>query len=195
MKNLFILIIFVIVTAGVAGGSVWWWQKQLADSQARELKDKIHDLEQDKQKEIQSRVSSVLPVSLPPQQNITADGTCSFGLRAGQCNSDQNRYLRLVAPNGGEQLCLNQDAVIKWEHKGMGSVSIYAGLPNGRYIALGNYPADFNEIGEKGSGLILWLPDSMDEGYAYKIAISSSTGGYLYADESDNFFSLEQCEG
>ena len=83
----------------------------------------------------------------------------------------------------------------------MKSVVIFIAEPDMQRFRIGSYPADYNETGEKGNGLVVWEAGTYSEGgiipesEAYEITITSSTDGYNYADVSDTTFFLRRCEG
>lgn len=156
--------------------------------------------------------NSMYDVQKGPQ---TADGQCPkpaplpSPVPQGKDSSVKNpfaglsgRSLRLVAPNGGERLCIGKDFVVKWESGGLKTVNFY--IRQGSQSAIypiGVYPADFNETSRKGSGEFVWRVGTtsggvkLQEGYAYEVIANSTDGGSLIADTSDNIFSVLTCEG
>lgn len=130
---------------------------------------------------------------------------------------DGDRHLRLLAPNGQENLCRGQDFITKWESNGLKTVSLFLKKATDIYppvtdnpfaprpASLGSFPASFNERGEdNGSGEFSWrvgilqsgpFETSVEVGTTYEILISSSDDGRLIEDTSDNVFSINFCEG
>lgn len=130
---------------------------------------------------------------------------------------DGDRHLRLLAPNGKENLCRGRDFVIKWESNGLKTVSLFLKKATDIYppvtdnpfaprpASLGSFPASFNERGEdNGSGEFSWragvlqagpFETTVEVGSTYEILISSSDDGRLIEDTSDGVFSINFCEG
>lgn len=130
---------------------------------------------------------------------------------------DGNRFLRVTAPNGGENLCLGKNFVIKWESGSLSSVSIsvkeietpIAGPFGNASYPLGTFPASYNEKGEQnGSGEVSWLVGSIGspespgpfeiyarEGKVFQIIINNPDEGRFIEDTSDGVFSIIKCEG
>lgn len=114
-------------------------------------------------------------------------------------------FVRIVAPRGGETLCMGQKFTIRWEHRGAINVYISFGRPGGSYYYLPLLPADLNEQGENGYGEYEWIIGKtngghLPEGTTYKIKIQAATSGSNpygdnIEDESDDIFSVIQCEG
>lgn len=109
--------------------------------------------------------------------------------------------LRVISPNGGENVCIGQDLKIQWEHTGMKTVSVWvkeltAGSNNGVQRLVGNFPADFNETGAMGSGLALWKVNT-SAGYVYEVRITGKAmnESLEMSDTSDNVFQVVNCAG
>lgn len=114
------------------------------------------------------------------------------------------RYIRVIAPNGGEELCLGEQYPIRWEHSGLIEVQILlTGKKVGRSYMEFNYPANLNETGESGTGTYAWEVGrvgsvTVPPGVDYKILILSLDGAssapQIVEDESDAPFTIVLCE-
>lgn len=130
---------------------------------------------------------------------------CPDGCFDGACKlvKKDSSYVRVIAPNGGETLCMGSDFHIQWEGYGIRAVklSIKEGA-FGSIFMMNSYPATFNEKDEKGKGLVVWKVGSLPggaqlrEGFAYEFLIDAdSNDGQHLNDRSDELFSIIRCEG
>lgn len=119
------------------------------------------------------------------------------------------RYIRLVAPNGGETLCLGEEYIVRWESSGIAKVQIiFRGNSVGGAILESGYPANLNETGDPFEGTYLWKvgkAGEMDEqdlmaipGEDYTFSLVSfngaSSASEVVGDRSDASFSIIQCD-
>ena len=116
-------------------------------------------------------------------------------------NKPADTSLRVISPNGNQTFCIGQAMNIAWEHKDIGSVTVWveermAGSSNGLKRLVGNYPGDFNETGAMGSGMVSWKVN-VPEGYAYEVLMfgRSSSRALEISDTSDNVFQVVNCAG
>lgn len=116
--------------------------------------------------------------------------------------------LVLIAPNGGEQLCLGEATQIRWQApKDMNTVELRLrerGVDDTERL-IGNFPASFSETGETdGVGAFPWkvgevfagvedLTTFAKEGSAYEMVISGKYGYRNLEDVSDKVFSILNC--
>ncbi len=110
------------------------------------------------------------------------------------------RYVKIISPNGGESICLNDELAIEWESKGLDvlGVRILKQRVDGTsyyYIGLNEVPATYNEEGIQGKGRTVWKVESIPVGYSYKLEIKGVTPHSNIKDTSDGFFSILLCEG
>lgn len=201
--NRIILIATLLITVAI-GGFYFYQQEKITDKisveDARRVEELSKKLELSKKQEVK-----------PPktyEQRFDGKVFASY---------DGDRRLRLLAPNGKENLCRGQNFIIKWESNGLKTVSLFLKKVTDSYppatdnpfaprpASLGNFPASFNEHGEdNGSGEFSWragvlqsgpFETEVEEGTTYEILITSSDGGRLIEDTSDNVFSITYCEG
>lgn len=52
-----------------------------------------------------------------------------------------DRYIKIVAPVGGEKVAMGSNYTVRWDYFGVGSVSVYLTYPDGGLCLLGNVPA------------------------------------------------------
>lgn len=172
-KNIRIIIGAVVITALVASGGVYWWQKTINDKQIKELQGQIEIF---KKKEKQT----------PEVRKNTGDQT-----------------LQVIFPNGGERICIGDELVIKWKSSGLKTVTLHLQPNPQRPvedIILGSFPSSFNEEGkETGMGAYTWKVFAK-EGYAYNMLLTGQPAMIAPAqkviyDSSDNVFSIINCDG
>jgi hypothetical protein len=125
----------------------------------------------------------------------------TFVLKDELIKNNPEHYIRVISPNGGEDLCLKEDTFIEWESNGLDAIDISLSVENGS-SNIGRYPATNNEIGEEGIGRMPWKAGSyfyekyyQREGYkTYKITITGKDEeGNTFTDSSDGYFSLSNC--
>ena len=119
---------------------------------------------------------------------------------------NDNAYIKITSPNGGEVFDYGEEIQVAWESNKVDKVNIYAfyydasgkvGMPDGKNYSFNEgecrltyeaIPAkDGTFIANKGGGCGL-----MPTGTRIKIKIIDSTG--VYADESDNYFSIVEAD-
>jgi cell division protein FtsB len=187
------LIISIIITALVAGGGIYLWQHSVSVereseslSQRNQLQQQIDNLDiqlnqlsQDKE-ELRQQIDDLNAQLNPPAPE---------------------RYVKIVSPNGGENLCLNSETTIEWESKGVDVVSVrimkqaFEGT-NYYYIDdLSAVSSTYNEEGVPGKGLAVWKVKNIPVGQGYKIEIMSAGSASRVSDISDSVFSVIVCEG
>jgi len=121
---------------------------------------------------------------------------------------NEEKYLRLISPNGGETLCLNDNFPVRWESKGIQGVNLTI-EGDGIFYLIKSLPASFNETGEGGSGLFMWKVgetsikltalgrekgEILKEGFGYIMGINSMEDPQII-DRSDKPFSIQLCKG
>jgi len=119
------------------------------------------------------------------------------------------RYIRVVAPNGGETLCLGEEYIVRWESSGIAKVQItFRGNTVGGAILEFGYPANLNETGDPFEGTYLWkvgkagerdeqdLMASPGEDYTFSLVSfdGASSASETVGDRSDAPFSIIQCD-
>lgn len=113
-------------------------------------------------------------------------------------------FLRVVYPNGGERLCMDEGVVIRWKSLGIKSVGIFlrdTRDPNLKSdYPLGVYRADPSGTGTEGAGSTAWRVGFTSSGVrpplgvsAYKILIKGDTGVAVLEDMSDRVFTIAEC--
>lgn len=164
------IIIAVVISVLVAGEGVYLYQQSILEKIENELRQQIDDLH--------------------TQLNQTITDKDAL----------QQQYVKIISPNGGENLCLGDNFNIKWESKGLETVELYISKPQAASYPLGAYPADFNEINEPGWGMFVWKVGTtsgginLREGNAWTITISNPDNPEIN-DRTDGVFSILQCEG
>ncbi len=188
-ENILILVVAMIITVLVAGGGVYWWQHSALETVKNELEQQISYL--------QDKLIQIEGVKIELEEQIDA-----LGKQINELTKEPEYYVRIVSPNGGENLCVDENFNIQWEHKGLVSVRILSYLPGEGTGYIGTFPADLNETGEAGKGIYNWEIGSMfyggelEEGTTYKIIIEdASASDSSIKDESDSIFSILSCEG
>jgi len=174
------LIIAVIITALVVGGGTYFWQH------SNMVKLENENLGQKAQ--LQQQIDNL---------NEQIDN-----LNAQLNPPTPERYIKVISPNGGEKLCLDDDFAISWESKGVSliTVSVITLEAGGS----GSYPletvsANSSETGNLGEGKYIWEVGHarggilLKKGVNYKINISSADG-ILIGDSSDNAFEILLCK-
>ncbi len=201
-ENILIIVTAIILISLVATG-IYFWQQSVLKTAKNEFAWQISEIQallekaESAKEELQQQNNTL-------QQENNALNEEKEGLK--QTISDLTRtpehYIKVISPNGGENLCLDENFNIQWEHKGVSSVRILAYLPGEGFAYLGTFPADFNETGEKGKGIYNWKVGSMfyggtiKEGSLYEIIIEEvASEGALVKDKSDNVFSILSCKG
>ncbi|MFH1392543.1 MAG: hypothetical protein ABIG90_02595 [bacterium] len=116
----------------------------------------------------------------------------------------EDRYVKLISPNGGEKLCLQENFEIRFEAVGVKVVSFSlkkysSGGASNFYFgsALINY-----EKGGVGNGSYNWKVGKLDdyrygsirESYSYKMQVMSSDGGLSVYDTSDDLLAILECD-
>ncbi len=188
-ENILIFIAAIIVAALATGGGVYWWQHSALETVKNELEQQINYLEN------QLIQAETIKIELEGQIDALEE-------QVNELTREPEYYARIVSPNGGENLCMDENFNIQWKHKGLVSVKILSYLPGEGIGYIGTFPADLNETGEAGKGIYNWKIGSMfyggklEEGTTYKIIIEdASTLDSSIKDESDNIFSILSCEG
>ncbi len=117
-------------------------------------------------------------------------------------------FIKILAPNDSEELCMGEEIFIEWESQGIDAVGLHLlknDLSNNITYNIGSFPATYNETGELGVGRMPWnvgyylndnkvKPDN-NLYYSYKITISGydADKNFVGSDTSDNFFSIIDC--
>ena len=118
---------------------------------------------------------------------------CTGEAKRGCARPDFN----LVAPNGGEILCLGNNFTIQWKvPPDVESVTLTLRQGSSTSIPIGTFPASYNETGEKnGEGSLPWDINGVPEGDAYEMWINASYKGSSVNDVSDGLFAIRKCQG
>ena len=119
------------------------------------------------------------------------------------------RYIQVIAPKGGEVLCLGKEYVVRWESNGISTVQItFRGNGIGGAILEFDYPANLNETGDLLEGTYLWKVGKAGEvdeqdlmaplGGGYTFSLVSLDGAVdasqAVVGKSDAPFSIVECD-
>jgi len=115
-----------------------------------------------------------------------------------------HNFIKVLSPNGGEDLCIGEDTFIEWESRGIEPTAIVSlNTFNQGNPTIEIYPITDNETGEEGVGRVPWKAGNYSYGnYFYsegskmfKITITGTDkDGNSYTDSSDDYFSLTNCK-
>ena len=115
---------------------------------------------------------------------------------------EPERYVKIVSPNGGEQLCLGENFVINWLSRDVNAATLDVlkldGADTSRYT-LATVSLPTNAPGESTKGDFVWKigevtgGKKLKEGYGYKIEVTSAEGD-LISDTSDSVFQILSCK-
>lgn len=185
-ENIPIIIVTVIITALVVGGGMYWWQLSALGMLKEESSQKNNELQQ-RVANLQNKLNQAITERDGLQQQIN------------KLTKEPERYVKIISPNGGETLCLNDESIIKWESKGVKTISLRVikqafGNTNYYYIGLNAVPATYNEAGIPGKGVATWKVKNIPVGDGYKIEIMSAETPAV-SDTSDGTFSIILCKG
>lgn len=191
------IIIVVLISALASGGGIYLWQQSILEKAGSENEQQKNELQQQvdglqtQLNDLQSRLNQITAEKDSLQQQINA------------LTKVPERYVKVVVPNGGETLCLDENFVIKWDSKGVDVISLnilkLEGIGATSY-PLGTFPATLTETGETGKGDYVWKVGStsggikLREGYGYKIEIMSADGVSI-TDTSNKVFQILLCQG
>jgi hypothetical protein len=191
------LIISLVFFILLFGTSIYFWQqsilreqKNISEKKEAGLKNQIDYL--------QSQIDEMTARQQKGNNNLTG--------------ATSERYIKIIQPNGGEDLCFDENYIIKWESKGVGAVKIGFENINGdlhTFYHIGTFPATSNEEGIVGKGDITWkvgefsvggltineLKKAEGIGFYYKFWITSADDGVSVDDYSDGSFTLSICQG
>lgn len=121
-----------------------------------------------------------------------------------QESPEQEHQVKLVSPNGGESICLDEDFIVEWQSDGIDTVAVSVskiGAFSTTLYPIDILPATYNETGEKGRGFFAWQAGTtsggieLESGYGYKIETKGFYNDLQVTDISDKTFSLLLCKG
>lgn len=115
---------------------------------------------------------------------LAADYSMNFSTTSG---------IKVTSPNGGENFQTGSSQIIRWD---------YSGTPPGGSVRIELYKygrhcltiSESAPIGSNGKGSYTWTVPYSNIGTDYTIKVTS-TSSSLYADGSDNYFSISTAEG
>jgi len=177
-----IFIMTVIVAAVIVGCSTYWWQQSVLEKEKSLMQQQINGLQQ--------QINDLTRTKSDSQQQLDESA------------KEPEKYVKVISPNGGETICLDENFIIEWESKGIDSVKLFLLAGGGGWYNLGGFPATYNEAEEKGKGTYVWKVGEtkqgkgvFGEGEAYKIQIESAYDNVPVIDISDGVFSIIICKG
>lgn len=192
----FVLITATVLAVFLGGWAVYFWQSSACKKESLAFSKEIQALndklarEKEAVAEVKAQMAKVLEEKLALELELR-------GLV-----EEKGRYIRVVAPNGYESLCLGETFNLEWESAGIDAVTIriqrYRGAGTD-YFSLGVFPAENREEGKIYRGSFAWKVGDVAkktvlvEDYSYKIEVISSDGGLLVSDASDGVFSILKC--
>jgi len=202
-----VISLIVVVAMFIIGGGIFAQQQRqenrLLQQQYEDLReetvqlasnrDSLQAVNNELQEELEVRLVNIesLRVQKEEFENLISRMTGSMkGSSSGF--SEKERSIRILTPNGGENLCIDEEFEIRWEDSNIEKVQIT--LKNGGfgyrlaefYSSTGNY---LWKVGRLTSGRLI----DPDEGYF--LTITSYDGGFGIFDESDRTFIITQCIG
>ena len=121
------------------------------------------------------------------------------------------KELRLITPNGDEQLCLGDNFIIKWETppdvQAVTLIVRKAGAAPINSFTIGVYPTLLDKEKELGTGNFTWevgkvesrygsieKPEPLLPGLAYEMFVKATSYNQLLTDGSDKIFSISDCK-
>lgn len=125
-----------------------------------------------------------------------------------ELNLEKKSFIKILAPNGSEELCIGEETFIEWESQGVNAVILHLlenYLSNKMTYNIGSFPATYNETGELGVGRMPWnagyyinnnkINPNNDIYYSYKIEILGYdvNKNLVGSDISDDFFYIINC--
>ena len=186
-ENIPILIFAVALTALLAGGGIYWWQQSNLATVKNEMQQQGNELQQQIDN-LQNQLSQITTEKNELQQQIN------------ELNKKPEQYVKVISPNGGETVCLNEDFSIDWESKGVDTVGLRLikqefGGTNYYYIGFNAVSATTsNEENIPGKGEAVWRVKNIPAGDGYKLEIMSAENPKII-DTSDSTFSIDICKG
>jgi len=199
-KQIALLIPLVLFPALIVGGGVYLWEHSSRITERAELQQQIDELQT---QVVQATQATSGKDMLQEQLETIINERDELEKTLEELTKKPDRYLTLISPNGGEQLCLGDEFLIQWESNNIQAVQLFitgGGAIGGTY-PLGDALAESNETGEKGSGVFVWTAGDtqvgikLPEGFSYSLTIRSSTSEYFVSDASSEVFSLVNCKG
>lgn len=200
------LVIAIVLLVFAIGGIFLWQQRQgnrSLQQQYEKLKEETVQLasNRDSLQAINNELQEELEIHVVNVESLRAQKeefenliSRMMGSMKGSSSSfpEKERSIRILAPNGGENLCIDEEFEIRWEDSNIEKVQITLG--NGGfgyrlaefYSSTGSY---LWKVGRLTSGRLI----EPDEGYF--LTITSYDGGFGIFDESDRTFIITQCIG
>lgn len=186
-ENISIIIVTVIITALIVGGGMYWWQLSVLEKAKNEIQEQSNELQQ-QINNFQNQLNQITTEKNELQQQID------------ELTKEPERYVKIVSPNGGESICLDDEFIIEWDSKEVDVVSVrvmkqaFQGT-NYYYIGLNAVRATYNESGISGKGVTVWKVKDVPVGDGYKMEIMSAGSDSRVRDTSDGVFSILLCKG
>ena len=198
MKKYLIVIITAIVIALIIGSGMYLWHLTVL-----EKAEKAMQLQNNKLQQQISALKSQLDKETAEENESNQKGGKEPLYQEGsgtEPTEQSERYVRIISPNGGESVCLGGKFNIRWESKGVETVSLRLigetmGTSVYYYIGMNSVPATYNDYGTPGEGFVPWEVKNVPEGQGYKIEIESADFGPKVKDESDKVFTILSCKG
>jgi len=181
------IVIAVVITALIVGGGIYWWQQSVLEEVKNETKQQIDDL-QNELDDLQNQFDQEISQKNLLQQEMN------------DLTKKPERYVKIISPNGGENICLDEETIIEWNSGGVDTVGVRVIKQeiNGNryyYIGLDSVTATYNEEGTSGKGTAVWKVKDIPAGDGYKIEIISTGLISKISDTSDGVFSVLLCQG
>lgn len=109
-----------------------------------------------------------------------------------------DRFLRLLAPNRSENLCLGEEYEIRWESRDRDHVDLTVLKGGYGYRIAEYYPAASGvyrwKVGLSNTGIEQNFP-ALGTGDGFSVRITSFDFGIPISDESDQLFTITRCQG
>ena len=181
-KNIPAIIITVVITALIIGGGVYWQQQFTLEKLQEEIIKNNNEL-QKQISDLQNKLNQAAAEKNDLQQQIA------------KSTEKPARYVKIILPNGGESICLNDDPIIEWESDGVDVVSVRVVKQDSSgssyyYVGLNAVPATYNEATIPGKGRAIWKVKDIPAGDGYRMEIMSVGSDLKVSDESDSVFSI-----
>jgi TolA-binding protein len=183
-----LIVVSFVVFLAVCG--IMYWNLEKANNESRRQNNGMQQQNNELQQQIdglQTQLNQVVTEKNELQQKID------------DLNKKPEQYIRVISPNGGESVCLNDDLIIKWESKGVEAVGVRLikqafGGGGYYYMGLNAIPSAYNEENISGKGDTTWKVTGIPLSDTYKLEVINAEDSKIM-DESDSFFSVRNCEG
>ena len=183
MKSLKTLLL-VILGAGIGAAGMYYWQR--LPFPVFQMQNKVAPANTSPSVANQQTQPSPSPSQVYTEKHKGEDASTGYAI-----DQQAKPGVRVVSPNGGEKLCLNKPASIKWTANDIKVITLSIKNSDFTYT-IGSYPA--------ANGSVSWkVGDILDigvlpAGASYKIENKSKDEGTNYADVSDKVFTVAKCQ-